>query len=88
MILLIYISTLRHTYKQASNQDFAKEGGLEVKFFLFEKCLDCVASQGVLSIISYRRESEGEAPAAVPFFLTFREKITISTPLGSHFARF
>ena len=44
MILLVYISTLRHTHKQACNQNFAKEGGLEAKDFLFEKRLDWVAS--------------------------------------------
>ena len=36
MILLVYISALRNTHKQACNQDFAKRVGLEAKNFLQE----------------------------------------------------
>ena len=73
--LLVYISTLRHIHEQACNRNFAKVGGLKVKFFLFENVSIVWRAKQSGATQSFHIDGEGgcEALVAGQFFLCFKK---------------
>ena len=88
--MLVYVSTPRHTHiKHMCNQDFAKIGAWKLKFFCLKNtAIGWRAEQRGATQLSHKDGGLRAKPLSLGDFLIFREKITISTPFGSHFAHF
>ena len=65
------------------------EGAWKLKLFCLKNAsIGWRADQSAATQLSHINGSLGAIPLSLGEFLVFREKITISTKFGSHFARF
>ena len=75
MILLVYISTFRHTHKQACNQDFAKGGALKLNIFFLKNASSRLRAEQSVATKSYHvDEGLGAKPLLLGDFFYFSEK--------------